>query len=40
MSDFDTEDWKDVVPDVQAAASNVTFAALELKQALGYSDAD
>ena len=39
VGDFDTEDWKDVVPDVQTAASNVTAAVLELKRALGYSDA-
>jgi hypothetical protein len=39
VSDLDTEDWKDVVPDVQAAASTVTTAVLELKKTLGYSDA-
>lgn len=35
---FDDEDWKDVVPEVQGAAENVHGAFNALRQALGVSD--
>ncbi len=35
---FDDEDWKDVVPEVQGAAENVHSAFNALRQALGVSD--
>jgi hypothetical protein len=39
IGQFDTEDWKDVVPEVRTAAANVESALASLRQALGYSDA-
>ena len=39
IGQFDTEDWKDVVPEVRTAATNVESALASLRQALGYSDA-
>ncbi len=35
---FENEDWKDVVPEVQGAASDVQSAFSGLRQALGVSD--
>jgi outer membrane murein-binding lipoprotein Lpp len=32
---FESEDWKDVVPEVQGAAENVQSAFLALRQSLG-----
>lgn len=40
VSEFDTENWRDVVPNVRAAASDVTNAVVGLRSALGYSDAN
>lgn len=39
VDNFDAENWRDVVPEVKAAASNVAGAVGTLRQALGYSDA-
>ena len=39
ISAFDSENWRDVVPEVKTAASNVVSAVGTLRQALGYSDA-
>lgn len=36
---FDTDDWRDVVPDVRSAAEDVASAVQTLRGALGYSDA-
>jgi hypothetical protein len=38
VADFDTEDWKEVVPNVRTAASDIETAVLSLKIALGYSE--
>ena len=35
---FENEDWKDVVPEVQGAAADVQSAFNSLRQALGVSD--
>ena len=35
---FEDEDWKDVVPDVQAASSEVRDAYEKLRRALGVQD--
>jgi hypothetical protein len=35
---FDTENWRDVVPNVKAATAEVASAVAKLKTALGYSD--
>jgi outer membrane murein-binding lipoprotein Lpp len=36
VSRFESENWRDVVPDVRTAAVNVSDAATALKKALGY----
>jgi hypothetical protein len=35
---FDDENWRDIVPDVQAAASDVRDAFAKLRTALGVAD--
>lgn len=37
---FDGENWREVVPDIKAATRGVANAAMQLRTALGYSDAN
>jgi hypothetical protein len=37
VAQFDTENWREVVPEVRGAASNVESASAQLRKALGYS---
>ncbi len=39
VGQFQTENWRDVVPEVVAASNNVASAFLGLRKALGYTDA-
>ena len=34
---FSSENWREVVPDVETSAANVSYAASQLEKALGYS---
>jgi hypothetical protein len=36
VGDFDSENWREVVPNVKTAASEVSDAVDELRKALGY----
>ncbi len=38
VAEFDTEDWRSVVPNVRSAASDVDSAVSSLRTALGYSE--
>jgi hypothetical protein len=37
---FDSENWREVVPDIKTATSGVASAVMQLRTALGYSDAN
>jgi len=40
VAGFDTENWRDVVPNVKAATAEVANAVAKLRTALGYSDSN
>ena len=37
---FDGENWREVVPDIKTATTGVASAAMQLRTALGYSNAN
>jgi hypothetical protein len=40
IGEFDSENWRDVVPNVKDATTGIANGLAELKRALGYSDSN